>query len=254
MKTLIDELYNDDTTRAHVFRSALFLFDVATIAYFLYTVTAARMAPSTPVDLGIAAIVLGDMLLRMWIADRRLRFLFSVTTLADIVVVVSLVAPVVAGANFGFLKVLRVLRLMRASEFAERLNRATPGLDINPRIVVAAANLVAFIFVVTSFVWVWEHDRNEDVRTYVDALYFTITTLTTTGYGDITLTDRVGRLMTIGIMIFGVGFFLKLLQALYRPNKVEEECRNCGLKLHERDASHCKHCGATIYIETEGQS
>ena len=34
--------------------------------------------------------------------------------------------------------------------------------------------------------------------------------------------------------------------------KVRETCRKCGLSLHDADAVHCKHCGATIHIETEG--
>ncbi|WOI57200.1 ion channel [Palleronia sp. LCG004] len=252
MKDIIHELYRGDGDRAHIFRTLLFLFDISTIGYFIYTATAEATTRLLLLDLAIAIVVLTDLSLRLWIAERRVRYLLSVPTLADIIVVVSLLAPVLTGANLGFFKVLRVLRLMRVSEFAEKLNRRTPWVDINPRVVTAATNLLAFIFVVTSLVWVWEHGRNENMQTYIDALYFTITTLTTTGYGDITLTDPLGRVMTIGIMIFGVGFFLKLLQALYRPNKVEQCCGTCGLSLHERDASHCKHCGSTIYIETEG--
>ena len=222
------------------------VFDVVTIGYFLITATADLAAGLIAVDLCIGAVIVVDLILRFLIADRGWKFLFSLSTLADLVVVASLVAPLIAGSNLGFLRVLRVLRLVRSFHLIDELDRLTSNLDLNHRVLRAALNLAAFIFVVTSLVWVWEHDRNENLQTYIDALYFTITTLTTTGYGDIILTDRVGRILTIVIMIFGVGFFLQLLQAIYRPNKVEQKCRQCGLELHDRDASHCKHCGETI--------
>ncbi|PZX16246.1 voltage-gated potassium channel [Palleronia aestuarii] len=254
MKATLRTLYEGDGAAGRWFRAGLLVFDLATIAYFLVTATAKPDATLLIFDTGIGALVALDVAARCAIAERKLRFLLSLPTLADLVVLASLAVPIVTGSNLGFLRVLRILRLMRTFRLAERLDGLTQGWDVNTRVVVAAANLAAFIFVVTSLVWVWEHDRNENVATYVDALYFTVTTLTTTGYGDITLTDRVGRIMTIGIMVFGVGFFLKLLQALYQPAKIEQRCRQCGLELHDRDASHCKHCGSVIYIETEGDT
>ena len=79
-----------------------------------------------------------------------------------------------------------------------------------------------------------------------------MTALTTTGFGDITLTGTVGRMLSVGVMIVGVGLFLRLLQVLFRPTKVRHECPVCGLLLHDIDAVHCKHCGTTLHIETEG--
>ena len=97
-----------------------------------------------------------------------------------------------------------------------------------------------------------ENTTNPQIQTYVDALYFTITTLTTTGFGDITLQGPGGRVLAIIIMVVGVGLFLRLLQAVFRPNKVRFDCPDCGLLVHESDAVHCKHCGRVLHIETEG--
>jgi voltage-gated potassium channel len=93
---------------------------------------------------------------------------------------------------------------------------------------------------------------NPQIRNYADALYFTVTTLTTTGFGDITLTGTVGRMLSVGVMIVGVTLFLRLLQVLFRPTKIRYTCPKCGLKLHDPDAVHCKHCGEVVHIETEG--
>ena len=84
------------------------------------------------------------------------------------------------------------------------------------------------------------------------ALYFTLTTLTTTGFGDITLQGQSGRMLAVIIMVFGITLFVRLARDIIRPAKVSYECEHCGLFKHDVDASHCKHCGNIIHIETEG--
>lgn len=113
-------------------------------------------------------------------------------------------------------------------------------------------NLVVFIFFVTALVYVFEVDQNEHINTYVDALYFTVTTLTTTGFGDITLDGTMGHLLSVIIMVFGISLFLRLVQTIFRPSKVNYTCKTCGLTRHEPDAVHCKHCGVILKIETDG--
>ena len=104
----------------------------------------------------------------------------------------------------------------------------------------------------TGLIYALQYRYNPEIQNYADALYFTVTTLTTTGFGDITLTGTSGRLLSVGVMIFGVTLFLRLAQVLFRPTKVRHECPECGLRLHDADAVHCKHCGTTIRIETDG--
>ncbi len=130
--------------------------------------------------------------------------------------------------------------------------RTSEWFRLHEDIVQRTVNLGVFIFVITSAVYVTQHNINPQIVDYVDALYFTITTLTTTGFGDITLQGGGGRLLAVIIMVVGVGLFLRLLQALFKPNKVRFECPDCGLVLHDADAVHCKHCGRVLHIVTEG--
>jgi voltage-gated potassium channel len=95
-----------------------------------------------------------------------------------------------------------------------------------------------FLFTMTGVVYQTQHWRNPAIANYVDALYFTIAALTTTGFGDITLQGTWGRIISIIIMIFGVTLFLRLLQALVRPHKVRYACPACGLQRHDVDAVH----------------
>ncbi len=104
----------------------------------------------------------------------------------------------------------------------------------------------------TGIVYETQHRANPNITNYADALYFTVTALTTTGFGDITLPGTTGRLITIVIMIFGVTLFLNLAKVLFSPSKVRFSCPDCGLQRHDRDAVHCKACGKLLSIPDEG--
>jgi len=149
---------------------------------------------------------------------------------------------------------VRTLRLLRSYHLLRDLRTDSPWFRLYEDIVQRTVNLGVFIFIVTSVVFVTQHAFNPKISNYVDALYFTITTLTTTGFGDITLEGPGGRVLAIVIMFVGVGLFLRLLQAVFRPNKVRFDCPDCGLLVHDVDAVHCKHCGRVLHIPDEGVS
>ena len=65
----------------------------------------------------------------------------------------------------------------------------------NEEVIFAVTNLAVFIFVMTAIVYETQKFRNDQITNYADALYFTVTALTTTGFGDITLHGTVGRLI-----------------------------------------------------------
>ena len=112
--------------------------------------------------------------------------------------------------------------------------------------------MVLFLFVTTAFVYVNQVDRNPEIHSYVDALYFTVATLTTTGFGDVTLVGETGKLLAIGIMIVGIALFVRLAQTIFMPSRVRYRCPECGLLRHDRDAVHCKHCGTILDIPNDG--
>jgi voltage-gated potassium channel len=171
--------------------------------------------------------------------------------LADIVALVSFLGPIV-GEGGGFLRILRTLRLLHTYAFLKRLRADVPFFRRNEDAILAVTNLFVFIFVMTGIVYWTQFPTNPDIHNYVDALYFTVTSLTTTGFGDITLPGTLGRLISVFIMICGVTLFLRLAQVLFRPHKVRYRCTHCGLQRHDPDAVHCKACGNLLNIPDEG--
>src|SRR6516164_2819425 len=108
------------------------------------------------------------------------------------------------------------------------------------------------MFVMTGIVYATQSSHNKQIANYADALYFTVTAPTTTGFGDVTLPGTTGRLITVVIMIFGVTLFLNLAKALLAPSKVRFPCPICGLRRLDSDAVHCKACGTVLNIPDEG--
>ena len=245
-------LYNGRSRRAAMFRYGLVAFDITTIIYFLLTVAAEQQRLLMGVNLVIGALILLDFCARLWVAENRRKMLLRVYTIADIIVIASLfLAPLLAD-NLAVLRVLRGLRLIHSYRLLHDLRRDLKFFRVHEDAIFAAVNLFVFIFVTTSVVYVLRFQDEASIANYIDALYFTVATLTTTGFGDVILVGSTGRMLAVVIMIVGVALFLRLIQTIFRPTKVKYECPDCGLSRHELDAIHCKHCGRQLRIRTEG--
>lgn len=245
------ELYYGLTPRAVRARSLLLLADVVIICYFVATTFLPLQGWIIAIDLVIGALLVMDFLGRMLAHSDRVAFLLRPLCLVDLLVIVSLFIPAMIG-NFAFLRIIRALRLLRSYVVSQQLRHQSRFFARNEDVIFSALNLVVFIFVITAAVFVLQVEVNDDIDNYIDALYFTVTTLTTTGFGDIILVGSTGRLLAVIIMIVGVALFIRLVQTIFMPSKVRYECPGCGLTRHDLDAVHCKHCGQLIHIRTEG--
>jgi voltage-gated potassium channel len=247
-------LYTGQSQRARRFRYGLIVFDALTIVYFIATAA----LPTTPVtaalNTALGVLILADLAARFWISENLRRELTRIYTLADLVVVASLLLAPLLTENLAFLRVLRGLRLIHAYHLLRDLRRESLFFRRHEDAILAAVNLFVFIFVTTSLVFVLAFDEEAGIAGYIDALYFTVATLTTTGFGDITMTTPSGKLLSVFIMVVGVALFVQLARAIFQPSKINYKCPECGLNRHEPDAIHCKHCGEPLKIETEGDT
>jgi voltage-gated potassium channel len=251
LHTGINDLYNGQDRRADVFRWVLLAFDLLTVIYFIVASFYHHIDAFHSIEVVIGVIYLLEFTARLYISKSRLREAFGLVGVADLIVIVSLLAPAFA-ENFMFMRVIRALRLLRSYHVLKTLRRHSRYVRLHEDIIFSVINLLVFIFVVTAVVYVMQVKINPSIKNYVDALYFTVTALTTTGFGDITLVGASGHVLAVLIMIFGISLFLRLIQTIFRPAKVRYECPSCGLNRHDVDAVHCKHCGKVLHITTEG--
>jgi voltage-gated potassium channel len=224
---------------------------VATIAFVIVTSFLPLMPWIIVCDVLLGLCVLLDFAARLRISRAPLREFLHLSTWTDVIAIASFLAPLVV-EGVGFLRILRTLRLLRTYHLLERLRQDSKLFRRNEDVILAATNLVVFVFTMTGIVFATQHNTNPAIHTPIDALYFTVTSLTTTGYGDVTLHGTGGRLVSVVVMICGVTLFLRLAQVLFRPYKVRFPCPTCGLQRHETDAVHCKACGTGLNIPDEG--
>ncbi len=250
-KDIVRRLYHGASLRSRIFRYSLIVFDIVTILFFIISSLFDDIILVRSIEYAVAIVIFLDFAARFWISNNRINYMSQMTTWADIIVFLTLIVPFFL-ENFIFLRVLRALRLLRSYHVLNDLRKQSKYFKKNEEIIQSVINLLVFIFIITALVYVLQVGRNPSINNYIDALYFTVATLTTTGFGDVTLQNTSGRLLSIIIMVVGVGLFLRLVQTIFRPSKVEYKCENCGLSRHDPDAIHCKHCGNVIKISTEG--
>lgn len=239
------QLYHGRTPAALRFQFATLIVDLLIIGFFIATPLLRDRPAFLWLDYAVATIVLIEIVARMLASSNVPRLLRQPSMLLDLFILATLLAPQWL-ENFGFLRILRLWSLSQRGLIWAQL-RETRYRDWE-NVARALINLVTFLFVVTGFVYTFFFMGRPGLEGYVEALYFTVTTVTTTGFGDITLPGTAGKLTSIVVMIVGISLFVRLAQAVFRPNKVTFPCPQCALQRHEPDAVHCKACGHILKI------
>ncbi|MDE4133721.1 ion channel [Phaeobacter sp. QD34_3] len=245
-------LYEGASKGAVRFRYGVILFDALTILFFIATAHVAHGLLLNTISQILGVIIGLDLAARLWIAKDRKAFFWQIYTLADLVVIVTLLLDPLFAGSLAFLRILRALRLIHSYHLLRDLRRDSTFFRRNEDALLAGINLFVFIFATTMAVLIFFIDETQTQSPYIDALYFTVATLTTTGFGDITMASPAGKMFSVFVMVVGVALFVRLAQAIFQPQKVRYTCPTCGLMRHDIDAVHCKHCGEQLKILTGG--
>jgi voltage-gated potassium channel len=245
LRDRLRQLYHGRSPAALRFQLATLIVDLLIIGFFIATPLLRDGPAFYWLDYMVAIIVTIEIAARFLASSNMLRLLRQPSMLLDLFILATLLAPQWL-ENFGFLRILRLWSLSQRGLIWSQLRETRYGeWEDAAR---ALINLVTFLFVVSGFVYTFFFRDDSGLAGYVDALYFTVTTVTTTGFGDITLPGIGGKLTSIIVMITGISLFVRLAQAVFRPHKVLFPCPQCALQRHEPDAVHCKACGHLLKI------
>ncbi|HEV2563814.1 MAG TPA: potassium channel family protein [Microvirga sp.] len=242
-------LYHGHSPTAIRFQRAVLVVDLLLILFFIAGPLLRDRPSFIWIDIAIAVVLLADIVARSLATTDTLRWLRQPTTIVDLVVLTTLLLPTLL-SNFGFLRILRLWTLSNSGFLWRGLRKRNLSEWEEPGR--AVVNLLTFLFIVAGFVFTFFAGTDTGIAGYIDALYFTVTSVTTTGYGDIILPGTWGRIVSIIVMIVGITLFVRLAQAIFRPAKVLFTCPQCGLRRHDPDAVHCKACGHVLNIPDEG--
>ena len=228
----------------------LILLSSAVFVAQTYSISQQLQASLKFIDLVILVTFTVEYLLRLWVAEKPIKFLFSFFGIIDLIAILPLF---IGWTDIRFIRVFRWFRILRIIRFW-RIERKILGFKTEDSIVFVRIFLTLFtlIFVYAGLIYQVEHQINSDrLENFFDAFYFVVVTMTTVGYGDVTPLSEAGRFMTVLMIFTGVLFIPWQLseliaQVVKTANSVEQQCVGCGLSRHEPDALFCKQCGTRL--------
>jgi voltage-gated potassium channel len=244
-RSRVRALYFGHTQAALRFQGVLLVLDLLIIGFFVGSQFIAEQRWFWLVDAAIAVFLALDLGARLFAFGSLRRWLKYPTTWIDLVVLATLLFPTVLH-NWGFLRILRLYTLVRSERFWNVLARGKWDDTYIEDLTRAIVTMVVFIFIATGLTLALFVGHHPKLNNFIDAMYFVVTSLTTTGYGDITIDTAIGRLFSIGLMITGISLFFSIAQKAFAPQRKIVRCPGCGVDRHDHDARHCKACGVAL--------
>lgn len=252
IRSRVRALYFGHTNAAVRFQGLLLVLDLAIIGFFVASQFLTEQFWFWMADAAIAVFLTADLCARLFAFGTFKRWLKYPVTWVDLVVLATLLFPTVL-SNWGFLRILRLWTLVQSERFWNVIARKWDDTYVED-LTKAIVTLVVFVFIaagLTQALFVGDHPK---LNNFVDAMYFVVTSLTTTGYGDITIDTAGGRLFSIALMIAGISLFFSIAQKAFAPPQKVVTCDPCGLTRHDPDARHCKNCGALLGEPLRGKA
>ena len=199
-----------------------------------------------------------EYLVRLYCSPRPLAYFRSFYGIIDLISVLptylSLFFP---GANYILvIRLLRVLRVFRVLKLARYLSEANvlvrSMLQARRKILVFFMVVVVLSTIFGSIMYIVEGPAN-GFTSIPKSIYWTIVTITTVGYGDITPQTVVGQFVSSIAMLTGysiiaipTGIVTAELAYEIQRERLAISCRNCEKSGHDRDSKYCNHCGVEL--------
>ncbi len=204
---------------------------------------------------GFTLLFTCEYLLRLICVERPGRYAVSFFGVVDLLAVLPsyLSALVPGGQYFIVIRILRLLRVFRVFKLVPFLSEArllTAALRASSRKILVFLYTVLMLAVIFGAVMYVVEGGESGFTSIPRSIYWTIVTMTTVGFGDITPQTTVGQMLASIIMIIGYGIIavptgivtVELAQSVQRRISTQA-CPSCSAEGHDYDARHCKYCG-----------
>ncbi len=199
-----------------------------------------------------------EYILRLYVVRRPLSYAFSFFGVVDFLAVVpSYIGLFLPGSHYLLVvRAVRLLRIFRVLKLAEYIQEAAvlqrALLASMRKISVFLLTVITVVIIIGSLMYVLEGSEH-GFTSIPTAIYWAIVTLTTVGYGDISPQTAAGKLLASAVMLLGYGIIAVptgiVTTEFARASRNEvttQSCPSCGRDGHDKDAEHCKFCGAAL--------
>jgi len=198
--------------------------------------------------------------LRILCIHKPIKYIVSFYGIIDLMSIApSYLSLFLPGAHYLLvIRILRVLRIFRVLKLVRFINQA--NILVNA-LLASRLKIAIFMFTISTLLIVFgstmyliEGPENGFTNIPV-SIYWSVVTLTTVGFGDITPKTDLGRAVSAIVMIIGYAiiavptgiFTAELSKEMKKQSKADQRtCPRCRHPGHEKDANFCRICGMEL--------
>lgn len=245
----------------------LYLIGASVLSVMAETVTSIELRWGRQLRMaewGFTVLFTAEYVLRLWLSRRPLKYALSFFGIIDLLSCLpTYFAFFFASAQgFAVLRVLRVLRVFRVLKMVNHLQGAHVLLQGLHRArakvtVFFTAVLLLCIIAGTLLYFVEGGEPGTDFTSIPISIYYAVVSVATVGYGDITVTTDLGRIITAVMILSGFAIIAVpsgIVTADMMRADVDEStdaCPSCGVHGHLTDAAYCRRCGHSLSWEDQ---
>lgn len=233
LKRIIEE---NDTTAGKTFDFFIqFLIVLSLVSFSIETLP--DLSVNTKIILNIAevitvAIFTIEYLLRLIVADKKLKVIFSFYGLIDLIAILPFY--IARGIDLRSIRIFRLFRLFRAFKVFRYSNAIqkfkSAFLSVKEEMILFLVATLFLLFIASVGIYYFENPAQpEQFKSIFHCLWWAVVTLTTVGYGDMFPITAGGKIFTSFIAIISIGIIAVptglLASALTKTIKEDEQDR-----------------------------
>jgi|TARA_B110000438_G_scaffold293256_1_gene332784 voltage-gated potassium channel len=246
-------------------------FDIALIYFILFSVLAVVLSSIESLQTQYGAWLFRlewaftllfsmEYLLRIYSSPKPLRYIFSFYGLVDLLSIIpTYVALLFPGANYWLvvrlLRVLRIFRVFKLVRYLSEANLLLRSMYAARRKVLVFFTAVLVLCVIFGSLMFLVEGPDNGFTSIPRSIYWTIVTITTVGYGDITPQTVIGQIIATMAMLTGysiiaipTGIFTAEIAREMITESNNRQCNVCNRIGHHAEAEYCFQCGVTLPV------
>jgi len=194
-----------------------------------------------------------EYILRLYSTEHSVKYSTSFFGVVDLLAILpTYISIFVPGAQsllvIRGLRLLRIFRVFKLSRYLGEANILTEAIiQSRTRIIVFLSTITVLSFITGAGMYLVEGPKH-GFTSIPQSVYWAITTLTSTGYGDTVPITPFGKLLAVFIMIMGYSLIIVptgiISTEMMKLGDISTQaCKNCSKEGHDFNAKFCKHCG-----------
>ncbi len=258
-------IFGTDTPAGRLFDIGLIISIILSVALVLLDTVESISGPYADLihrlEWGFTIIFTIEYLLRLYCSANARQYSLSFYGIVDLLSILpSYLALFFPGASFTL--VIRVLRLFRIFRVLKLIRYLSEGNLLLRAMVQSGRKVFIFFFSVSLIIMVLGalmyvvEGPNNGFSSIPKSIYWTIVTITTVGYGDITPGTPLGQgiaafTMLLGYSIIAIptGILTAEISSEIGRSRTLRRCNNCSKSGHDTDAEYCSACGNELEQE-----